>query len=68
MGYPTKVQLIQRKASRQWYVNFPAALAEAMEFRKGEVTEWTVQDKDTLVLRRVSRAAAGHQAARKKKR
>ena len=26
MGYPTKIQLIQRKASRQWYVNFPAAL------------------------------------------
>ena len=27
MGYPTKVQLIRRKASEQWYINFPAALA-----------------------------------------
>ncbi len=68
MGYPTRVQLIQRKASQQWYVNFPAALAGAMEFRKGEVIEWTVQDRDTLVLRRVSPANAGRQARRKKKR
>jgi len=68
MGYPTRVQVIQRKASQQWYVNFPAALAGAMEFRKGEVIEWTVQDRDTLVLRRVSPANAGQQAGRKKKR
>ncbi len=27
MGYPTKVQLIQRKGSEQWYINFPAGLA-----------------------------------------
>ncbi len=26
MGYPTRVQLIRRKASEQWYVNFPAVL------------------------------------------
>jgi len=68
MGYPTRVQLIQRKASQQWYVNFPAALAGAMEFRKGEVIEWTVQDRDTLVLRRMSPADTGPQAGRKKKR
>jgi len=52
MGHPTKLQLIQRKASEQWYVNFPAALAEAMEFDKGEVWEWIVEDKNQLVLRR----------------
>ena len=68
MGYPTRVQLIRRKASQQWYVNFPAALADAMEFRKGEVIEWTVQDKDTLILRRTSTANQARQAARKKKR
>jgi antitoxin component of MazEF toxin-antitoxin module len=67
MGYPTKVQVIQRQASQQWYVNFPAALAGAMEFQKGEIIEWVVQDKDTLVLRRTSRLSA-QQAARKKKR
>jgi len=63
MGYPTKVQLIQRKASRQWYVNFPAALAEALEFDKGEVVEWIIHDRNTLELQRTRR----HQAAEAKK-
>lgn len=52
MGYPTKVQLIKRKASEQWYINFPSAVAQAMEFQRGEVVEWLVEDKETLVLRR----------------
>ena len=52
MGYPTKVQLIQRKASEQWYVNFPAALAQAMEFNKGETVEWVIQDRKSLSLKR----------------
>ena len=52
MGYPTKVQLIQRQDSQQWYINFPAALAQAMEFTKGETVEWIIQDKQHLTLRR----------------
>ena len=52
MGYPTKVQLIQRHDSQQWYINFPAALAQAMEFTKGETVEWIIQDKTNLILRR----------------
>ena len=52
MGYPTKVQLIQRKDSRQWYVNFPSAVAQAIEFRKGEIVEWIIEDKANLVLHR----------------
>ncbi len=52
MGYPTKVQLIQRKESLQWYVNLPAAVAHAMDFRKGEVVEWTIQDRRRLLLTR----------------
>jgi len=39
MGYPTKVQLIKRKDSEQWYINFPSAVAQAMEFERGEVVE-----------------------------
>ena len=53
MGYPTKVQLIQRKASEQWYINFPSALAQAMEFSRGETVEWSVEDKSLLALRRL---------------
>ena len=40
MGFPTKVQLIKRKASEQWYINFPSAIAQAMEFSRGETVEW----------------------------
>ena len=52
MGYPTKVQLIKRKNSEQWYINFPSAVAKAMEFSRGEIVEWLVEDKETLVLHR----------------
>lgn len=54
MGFPTKVQLIQRKASAQWYINFPSALAQAMEFDRGETVEWIVEHKSLLALRRPS--------------
>ena len=52
MGYPTKVQLIKRKKSEQWYINFTAAIAQAMDFVKAEDVEWTVADKKHLVLSR----------------
>lgn len=52
MGFPTKVQLINRKASQQWYINFPSALAQALEFSRGEVVEWVVEKKNQLVLNR----------------
>ena len=58
MGYPTRVQLIKRKASEQWYINFPAALAQAMEFERGETVEWTIEDKAHLLLRRLRLNAA----------
>jgi antitoxin component of MazEF toxin-antitoxin module len=52
MGYKTRIQLIKRKKSQQWYVNFPSALAQALEFAKSEVVEWVVETKDKLILRR----------------
>ena len=54
MGYPTKVQLIKRKTSEQWYVNFPAAIAHAMNFQQGEIVEWTIEDRVHLHLHRPS--------------
>jgi hypothetical protein len=54
MGFPTKVQLIKRKASEQWYINFPSALAQAMDFSRGETVEWSVEDKSLLALRRLN--------------
>jgi hypothetical protein len=54
MGYPTKVQLIRRKKSEQWYINFPSAVAQAMDFERGETVEWFVEDRATLILKRPS--------------
>ena len=65
MGYPTRVQLIKRKTSQQWYVNFPAVLAQAMEFEKGETVEWVVKDRYALALQRTE--AAGKQPRKKKR-
>ena len=52
MGYRTKVQCIKRQNSEQWYSNFPAALAQAMDFSQSENVEWLVSDKRHLILHR----------------
>ncbi len=52
MGFPTKIQLIKRAKSEQWYINFPSALAQAMEFERGEVVEWLVENKNKMTLKR----------------
>lgn len=50
MGYPTKIQLIKRAKSEQWYINFPSAVAQAMEFERGEIVEWLIDDYQRLVM------------------
>ena len=52
MGFKTKVQLINRKESQQWYINFPSACAQMMNFEKGEVVEWVSTDTGNLILKR----------------
>jgi hypothetical protein len=52
MGYRTKVQRIKREKSEQWYINFPSALAQAMEFSQSEKVEWIISDKQHLILHR----------------
>jgi hypothetical protein len=52
MGFPTKIQLIKRANSEQWYINFPSVLAQAMEFERGEVVEWLVENKNKMILKR----------------
>ena len=58
MGYPTKIQLIKRISSEQWYVNFPAAVAQAIEFQQGEIVEWLIDDHQNLILKRSDEAVA----------
>jgi bifunctional DNA-binding transcriptional regulator/antitoxin component of YhaV-PrlF toxin-antitoxin module len=50
MGYPVKIQKVERPTNRSYYVNFPVALAEAMGLEKGEDFEWSIEDKNTLVF------------------
>ena len=52
MGYPTKLQLIKRQTSEQWYVNMPFAIAQAMNFQRGEIVEWSIESRKKLVLTR----------------
>jgi len=73
MGFPTKVQLIKRQTSEQWYINFPSAVAQAVEFGRGETVEWFIEDKETLVLqrpeapvRRLKKKPRGHSLANSK--
>jgi hypothetical protein len=52
MGFPTKIQLIKRAKSEQWYINLPSAIAQAMEFERGETVEWLIENKQKMVLKR----------------
>ena len=54
MGYPTRMQAIKRGKSFQWSVNFPAAIAMAMGFKKSEVVEWEIMNTNALKLKRKS--------------
>lgn len=59
MGHPTKVQLIQRKKSAdQYYINFPTAIAEALDLSKGEMVEWIIEDKANMILHRPNTPAS----------
>jgi len=52
MGYLVKLQKVERPTNRSFYVNLPAALADAIQLVKGEDLEWFIEDKNTLILRR----------------
>jgi bifunctional DNA-binding transcriptional regulator/antitoxin component of YhaV-PrlF toxin-antitoxin module len=54
MAYQSTVQVIERaNNTRQFYLICPAPLARALEMEKGETIEWVVEDKYTLVIKRV---------------
>jgi bifunctional DNA-binding transcriptional regulator/antitoxin component of YhaV-PrlF toxin-antitoxin module len=54
MGYKAKIQRVDRGLTKSFYINLPAAVAEACNIEKGEEMEWLVEDKDTFVLKRVN--------------
>lgn len=56
MGHRIKIQRVDRGSTKSFYVNFPAAMAEAARITKGEEMEWLLEDKNTFVLQRVKPA------------
>jgi hypothetical protein len=52
MGYLLKLQKVERPTNRSFYVNLPAALADAAQLEKGQELEWFIEEKNTLILRR----------------
>ena len=53
MGYTVKIQKVDRGATKSFYVNFPAAVAESSNIKKGEEMEWIIEDRNTFVLKRI---------------
>jgi hypothetical protein len=56
MGYQVQIQRVERGATKSFYVNFPAAVAEACNIEKGEEMEWIIEDKNTFTLQRVKKS------------
>ncbi len=52
MGYIVKIQKVERPTNKSFYINFPAAIAEATNVLKGEEFEWVIEDRNTFVLKR----------------
>lgn len=52
MSYEVKIQRVDRGNTKSFYVNFPAAVADAAEMLKGEVWEWQIEDRNTFVFKR----------------
>ena len=60
MDYIIKIQKVDRGNTKSFYVNFPAAVAEASNIKKGEEMEClpsqrhgVIEDRNTFVLKRI---------------
>lgn len=53
MGYPTKIQRVDRPTNQSFYAIIPVPLAQAFHIEKGEEFEWIIEDRNVLVLKRI---------------
>jgi len=68
MGYKTKVQVIRRAKTRQFYICFPSALAQAMDLQPSEVVEWIIESDGRLLLNRTGEVPSkGKKTAQRRK-
>ena len=66
MGYKVKIQKIQRATNKTYYVNFPGAVADAINLEKGEAMEWFIEGRNCFVLKRVKAAGSFMESAKGK--
>ena len=66
MGYKVKIQKIQRATNKTYYVNFPGAVADAINLEKGEEMEWFIEGRNCFVLKRVKAAGSFLESAKEK--
>jgi len=55
MGHKIKIQRVERGKTKSFYINFPAAIAEAVQIEKGEEMEWLIEDRNTFIIRRIKK-------------
>ncbi len=55
MGYIAKIQRVDRGNTKSFYINLPAAVAEACNIEKGEEMEWLIENRNTFVLKRIKK-------------
>ena len=56
MGYTVRIQKVDRGNTQSYYVNFPAAVAQSANLKKGEEMEWGIESRNTFVLKMVKPA------------
>ena len=56
MGYIAKIQRVDRGKTKSFYINLPAAVAEACNIKKGEEMEWIIEDRNTFILKRINKS------------
>ena len=66
MGYKVKIQKIQRATNKTYYVNFPGAVADAINLEKGEEMEWFIEGRNCFVLKRAKAAGSFMECAKGK--
>jgi len=66
MGYKVKIQKIERATNKTYYVNFPGTFADAINLEKGELMEWSIENRNCFILKRVKTAGSHLESGRKK--
>ena len=61
MGYKVKLQKIDRPTNRSYHVTVPSTLVDLLQLEKGQTLEWTIEDKNTIVLRRTPPESINYQ-------